>query len=178
MHFELDFRILIDQETVDSTSIASGVEQYREAFGDPGKVEGSLVLRLDKDEVCCDQLDPLLRLMAQWVRKLPWILSGDTETVALRNSEHCYAFVPAGESVEISFFAGSESEIEDYVLDPVNVRVDQLVTQSLAVAERLLDLVRQANPAAPEADEDYRDLVTALDEGRVAWRKHQVHSRR
>jgi hypothetical protein len=178
MKFNLDFRILVGDEGVDGGTVESQLDAHRDTLADIGDVEGAIVVKLDGEDNCADYYDPLLRLADQWVRKIPWVVAGDTETVALRNSEHCFAFVPAGESVEFSFFAGSELEIEEYVVEPTTIRLETFATESIGLAERLLELVRTVNPELLESNEDCRDLSASLEEGRKAWRDYQIHQRR
>lgn len=178
MKFDLTYKIRVGDEVVDPDQVLANIDTYRDQLMPVGGVEGALVLRIDGEEYCGDQYDPIVRLATHWVRKVPWVLGGDTETVAFRNSEHCFAFVPAGESVEISFFVGTETEIEEYVCDPLIVRLDAFAPQSIALADRVLKLVRALDPNLPGSDEDVRDLVVTLDEGRAAWRDYQLHNRR
>jgi hypothetical protein len=98
--------------------------------------------------------------------------------VALRNSEQCFAFVPAGESVEISFFTGSETEIEDYILEPTTVRLEAFVTESLKAADTLVALVRGLDATLLHSNEDCKDLMTSLSEAQKAWHDYQLHARR
>jgi len=178
MNFELDTKIVIGEEATDASTVLSQFESHRAAFSDISVVLGTVVARIDGTEYGADLRDPIVRLVDQWVRKLPWVLGGDTEAVAFRNSEHCYAFVPAGDAVEFSHFAGSESEVEDYLLDPTTVRLDAFATQTLKMGEKVLELVKLADPALLTSNEDCRDLATSVDEGRKAWREYQLHNRR
>ena len=66
------------------------------------------------------------------------------------DSEHCFAFVPTGDGVEISFYVGTESEIEDYVLEPFTVPLEAFVEQSLVMGQRMLDVVRVLDASAQE----------------------------
>src|SRR5208337_1341782 len=120
---------------------------FKGQITDIGALEGAVVMKVDGKCICGDQFDPIVRLCGQWVGKIPWILAGDTETVALRQSEHCFAFVPAGESVEISYFVGSESEVEEYIVEPTTVRLEAFATQTLEMAERVVEMVRSAEPS-------------------------------
>jgi hypothetical protein len=178
MKVALDYRIRIDEVALDSKEFVASLDKYRETLGKTPNVEGAIVVLLDGEPYCGDYFDPLLRLGAQWIRKLPWVLGGDTETVALRNSEHCFGFVPAGDSVELSFFLGSETEVEEYILEPATVRLDAFARESIRLCERLVDVVKTANPALLDTSEDCRELVESLAEGRNAWRDYQLHSRR
>lgn len=178
MKFALDFRIRVGDDVVNAAEALKQIAQYEEQLRDPSSLEGALVCKLDGDEHCGEQFDPILRLADQWIRKLPWVLAGDTETVAYRNSEHCFAFVPAGESVEFSFFVGSESEIEEYMLEPTHIRLDMFATESIKMAESLLALVKAVDPGLTDSNDDCRELAGSLEEGRKAWRDYQLRQRR
>jgi hypothetical protein len=178
MNFELDTKIVIGDEAKDASTVLSHLDEHRAALADISAVLGSVVARIDGTEYGAELRDPIVRLVDQWVRKLPWVLGGDTEAVAFRNSEHCYAFVPAGDAVEFSHFAGSESEVEDYLLDPTTVRLDAFATQTMKMGERVLELVRSLDANLLTSNEDCRDLGTSLEEGRKAWREYQLHNRR
>lgn len=178
MNFELDFTVLLDEESIDSASLLSNLPTYRDKLTDVGDLEGIIVARVDNEELKGDVGDPLLRLADQWVRKLPWVLGGDTETLPLRNSEYCFAFVPAGDSVEYSFFSGSEAEIEEYVFEPFNVRLELFASATIRLCEKILQLVEQIDPALMESLEDVRDFKASLDEARAAWREHKALQRR
>ncbi|MEE8408665.1 MAG: hypothetical protein V3T05_03575 [Myxococcota bacterium] len=178
MKFELDLKLLIGEEAVDTDTFLAKLENNREEIADIGDLEGAIVVRIDGRESCGEYFDPILRLTDQWLRKIPWILGGDTETVAFRNSEHCFGFVPAGEAVEFSFFVGSETEIEEYVVEPTTIRLQTFTSETLRVAERLLEVIRAIDPEYLEAHEDCRELCSSLEDGRKAWHDYEIHSRR
>lgn len=178
MKFSLDFRIDSDGTNVDSASLESNLGKLRDTLSNVSSLEGTLVVRLDGKEVCGDYSDPIVRLADQWIRKLPWIIGGDTETVALRNSEHCFALVPEGESVEFSYYQGSETEIEEYIVDPVNIRLESFVTESIRVGERLIEMVRLVDDELLESNEDARDLLMSVTEAKRVWKEHLLRQRR
>lgn len=178
MKFGLDFRLRIGEDTVDLASVLANPTSAQDALADPAKLEGLLVCSVDGKEHGDELVEPIVRLADQWVRKLPWIIAGDTETLAYRNSEHCFAFVPEGESVELSFFVGTESEVEEYEIDPTNVRLDLFVGESIKLVERLVKLIQTVDADLLERSEDCRDLARSLDEGRRAWREYQLKQRR
>jgi len=178
MNFVLDYKVRIDDKELDSRAFTKDIAAYKSQITDIGALEGAVVMNVDGKVVCGEQFDPIVRLCGQWVGKVPWILAGDTETVALRQSDHCFAFVPAGESVEISFFVGSESEVEEYIVEPTTVRLDAFATETLQMAERLVEMVRATETSLLNGHEDVKDLLLSLEEGRKAWRDHQLHNRR
>lgn len=165
------------------TCVPSAVLQQRlargeGAGGDLSTMEGRLVVELDGVDQFGEYTEPVVRLVDSWLRKLPWIISGDTETVALRNTEQCFAFVPAAESVEISFFNGSEAEIEEYVKEPFTVRLDAFVRACFAVADNVAAIVQAADPALATDNEDCRDMLNSLVEAKKAWHDYELHNRR
>ncbi len=178
MKVSLDFSIRVDDVAVPSKTLLAEPEKYREAINANGALEGAVLVELDGERHCGEYFDPLLRLGAQWIRRLPWVLAGDTETVAFRDSEHCFGFVPTGDSVELSFFVGSSAEVEEYVVEPSLVRLDAFVKESLSLCERLVEAVRALSPSLVEEDEECRDLIASLAEAKEAWRTHQLHQRR
>ena len=178
MKFSLDCIIRIAEQDYDFTTL---VKSLTAVSGDNLYAKnwtGTLLLRIDGQEYARDIDDPVVRLLGQWLSKIPWILSGDTETVAFRNSEHCFAFVPAGDGVEISFYVGSDSEIEDYIFEPTTIRFDLFIKESLRIGDSLINCIKAADAQCLEKDEDCRDLRTALDEAKKSWRDYQVHQRR
>jgi hypothetical protein len=178
MKFTLDAHIDSGDSAICAADFLQRVDALRDQVTDPSLHEGRLVLSFDGDEALKEYSDPIVRLMDGWLRKLPWIIGGDTETVALRNSEQCFAFVPAGESVEVSFFTGSETEIEDYILEPTTVRLDAFIAESFACAESLVALLQALDASLLTSNEDCKDLVTSLTEAKRAWHDHQLHARR
>lgn len=177
MNFELDYKILVDEEPVDAANLLANLDEHKEELADITSWEGTLAVKVDGTVQGEEIPDPILRLADQWVRKIPWILGGDTETVAFRDSEHCYAFIPAGDSVEFSLFSGTETEIDEYVIEPFTIRLAEFCTQTLDLGERLLDLASKIDEALLETD-DCKELRTSLDESRKAWRDHQLHDKR
>lgn len=179
MNLKIDFVLLVgDDDAVDSAAFLDGLARYKGDLEDISALEGRLTVNFDGPNVCDEFADPVIRLVDSILRKLPWIIGGDTETVALRNSEQCFAFVPAGESVELSYFTGSETEIEDYIFEPVTVRLDAFVNQSIAMGERLLQIIAGIDPALSTDNEDAKDLQTSFDEAKRAWRDYLLHNRR
>ncbi|MBI3180215.1 MAG: hypothetical protein HYZ27_11165 [Deltaproteobacteria bacterium] len=178
MKFELDFKLRVDDRAIDSRGVMSSIDALRTAYPNLVGLEGAVMVKLDGRVVCDELYEPILRFVGQWVRKVPWVVSGDTETVAFRNSENCFAFVPAGESVEFSFYVGSENEVEEYVVEPTTIRLQAFAEETLRLGEQLLQMVLGVDPGLVNSDEDCRDLALSVDEGRKAWKEHQLHQRR
>ncbi len=168
----------VDGNAVDSSVLLGDVAAYRSQCADLTALEGSVVVSIDGKDVCGEYTDPLVRLCDQWLRKLPWIIGGDTETVALRNTETVFAFVPEGDSVEMSYFTGSENEIEEYIVEPQNIRLDAFVTESIRMAERLVEFLTAADAQAFASSEDTQDLQNSLAEARRSWKDYQLKQRR
>jgi len=179
MKFALDCTVEVGETSSTPSALLESIDQHREALAEVSGLEGVLLLVLDgKQTTGADYSDPILRLAGTWLRKVPWVIGGDTETVALRNSEHCFAFVPAGNGVEISFFEGDEAEIEEYVIDPTTVRLEDFAEASIGFGDRVVALVEAIDPALLESNEDCQDLKASLEQAREAWHDYTVHQRR
>src|SRR2546430_2366125 len=142
MKFSLDYKVSLGERAIDSKALLENVNSHRNELTDVDALEGALVVQVEGRQLPAEYQEPLVRLAHLWLGKVPWIIGGDTETVALRNSAECFAFVPTGEGVELSFYAGDDSEIEDYILEPTIIRLDQFTEESLRMGDRLVQLIR------------------------------------
>ena len=149
-----------------------------EELGDIRYVEGRIHASFDDKPIATEYEEPILRLVNQWVRRLQWIIGGDTESIAFRNSEECYGFVPLGDTVELCLFEGSESEVERYIIEPQTVRLADFVQTSIKMGETMLAIVKASDASLLESDEDCKELVSDLDEARRAWKDFELHGRR
>lgn len=175
MKFELAVNLLIDDDEVDVPHATSNAEELKEQLSSLHALEGRLVCSINGKVVSDDYSDPILRLVHIWLSKVAWVIGGDTETVALRDSERCFAFVSAGESVEVSFFTGTEEEIEEYIFEPTHVRLDDFAVQSIRVGEELSGLIDAVDSSLWTSHEDCKDLRTSIDEAKKAWHDYEIH---
>ena len=149
-----------------------------EELGDIRYVEGRIHASFDDKPIAAEYEEPILRLVNQWVRRLQWIIGGDTESIAFRNSEECYGFVPLGDTVELCLFEGSESEVERYIIEPQTVRLADFVQTSIEMGETMLAIVKASDASLLDSDEDCKELVSDLEEARRAWKDFELHGRR
>lgn len=162
---------------VEVTTLLKNPDQMKKlGAAGPRTWQGTILLRLDGKPHCSEYVDPLLPLVEQWLLKVPWIIGGDTETVPLRNSTECFAFMPAGDGVELSMYEGDEQAIQSYVLEPVTIRLENFVTEVISVGDKIVSVLKGA--AVPQDHEDCRDFLTSLSEAQRAWKDHQVRQRR
>ena len=168
MKFSLDYTVSVDGRAIDSKALLADVHSLQNILVDGAALEGALLVHVEGKQLPAEYEEPLVRLVHLWVGKLPWVIGGDTETVALRNSAECFAFVPTGDGVEVSFYAGDDAAVEDYILEPTIVRLDMFVEESLRMAESLLQFLGRLSPAA-SVNEDVQDLKMSFDEAKKAW---------
>jgi hypothetical protein len=179
MSFQIDFTVDVGGGPVPSQRVLEQPSDYREALAKIGVgIEGSLILSFGNRCAAPDFVEPLVRLADGWLRKLRWLLGGDTETLALRNSEECFALIPTGGAVEISFFQGDESEIDQYIIDPTTVRMDDFASASIAMGRRLLEVLKAIDATLLTRSEDCKDLQASVDDAESAWHDHKAHQRR
>lgn len=174
MNFRIEFTIAVGEHSL--TSVAA-LEQGADLDVGPA-LTGTLVFHFGDRVEAPDFDEPLVRLAGSWLRKTRWLVGGDTETLPLRNSEQCFAFIPTGGAVEISFFEGDEAEIDEYIIDPVTVRMDEFAKAALGFGRGLIAILERKNPDFFRTDEDCKDLKASLADAEAAWRDHQVHQRR
>lgn len=177
MKLALDYTLRMGEQTLMGSAVQGNPQAHLSDLRELPKLTGDLVIQVNGKELRGDFSDPILLLAGGWLRKLPWILGGDTETVALRNSAHCFAFTPAGDAVEIAFYVGDEAEIEEYVIEPFNVRLADFATESIRWGEGLLKLIKAVDPGLVQSNEDCQDLAASLDVARNAWRDAQRQRR-
>lgn len=176
MKFELALTLLPDDDqALGVEAVISNLDAHQEALASMRSLEGRLVCTINGSEVSDDYSDPILRLAHLWLSKVAWVIGGDTETVALRDSERCFAFVSAGESVEVSFFNGTEEEIEDYIFEPTHVRLEDFAKQSIRIADELASLINAVDSSLWDSDEDCKDLKTSTEEAKKAWHDYEIH---
>jgi len=178
MNIKLTYELDLDDGQLSADELGSNLDQHLSKLSDVLREEGRVIVLVDDKDVCTDYSDPIIRLVDQWVRKVTWVISGDTETLALRNSQQCFAFVPSGGAIELSFFDGTELEVENYLLEPVNIRLDDLVDQSLGMADNLYKVITSVDSSLFESDDDCSDFKRNLEELRKTWHDHEVRNRR
>ena len=127
MKLQLDFELELNDQPVAGEVVVGDVGSYQDALSDIISEQGRILFSVDGKGESGEYDEPLLRLVGQWLRKLQWIITGDTETIAFRNSEQCFAFVATVGGVEVSLFEGTELEVEEYIIEPVSVRLETFV---------------------------------------------------
>lgn len=178
MKVSLELHFLNEDASVTSAEKLLNDNALLEDFDDIRYVEGRIQASFDDENIEVDYEEPILRLVNQWVRRVPWIIGGDTESIAFRNTEECYGFVPLGDTVELSLFEGSESEVESYLIEPHTVRLADFVATSIEMGETMLKVVKAVDASLLESDEDCKELVSDLEEARRAWKEFEMHGRR
>ena len=177
MKFHLDYSVEVNDEPCGSSQIQEKIEEHREELSKIDQLYGEVILTAgdSSGQDLGTISEPIVRLLDRWLRKVQWVIGGDTETIACMNSEHCFAFIPAGESVEISLFVGDEEEIEEYIVEPVTIRLADFVQASIALADNFLKFVQTIGPDVLETSEGCKELSGILNDVRGAWREHQMH---
>lgn len=178
MKFILNYEFDLEDGMLSADELESNLDEKASTLSDVAQEEGRIVVLVDDEDVCGEYSEPLVRLVNQWLRKVKWLIGGDTETLPFRNTEQCFGFEPSGSSVEFCFYDGTELEVEEYIVEPVNVHLDKLIEESVRLGERALRVVEVANPEAAESDEDCLELRAGLEELRDSWHQHELRQRR
>lgn len=177
MEFQLDFEFELDDQRYPGLALLSNFESHRDNLADIVREEGRILVNTSSVKDSGDYSEPLIRLAGQWLRKLQWIIAGDSETIPFRNSQQCFAFIRQGGGVEVSLFEGTELEVEEYVFEPVTVRLETLVSASFKMGDDLVALIEKVDASLLESDEDCRDLRSDMEESKKAWHNYELHKR-
>ncbi len=177
MEFQLNLEFELDDQHFSVETLINDFDSHKDNLSDIVREEGRILVKHSSVKDSGDYSEPLIRLAGQWMRKLQWIIAGDSETIPFRNSEQCFAFMPAGGGVELSLFEGTELEVEEYIFEPVTIRLETLVSASFDMGDALLSLIDKIDASLVEEDEDCRDLKSDLDESKKAWHNYELHRR-
>jgi hypothetical protein len=172
MKFGLEIRILHDEKDVNVSELVKQSELAKAVLSAPEKLEGALVPVTNGKPAMDAFYDPLLPLLESWMLKMPWCLAGDTETVFLKNSEHAFGFEPVSEALQLSFYVGQGNEVEEYVLEPVALALENFCDVSIQAVKQLLTLIGQVKPGADQAG-DVKTLKEATLEADKSLREYR-----
>jgi hypothetical protein len=172
MRFGLEIQVSQKEGSISLAELAKNLEVAKTVLASPEQVEGALVPLVNDKAVLAPHVDPLFPLLEQWMLKLPWLLTGDTETVFLRNSEYTFGFEPVGDLLHLSFYVGAKNEVEEYVLEPVSVPLEVFCEISIQSSRLLLGIADKLGSLKDQAD--VRTLRDATAEAEKALKNHRL----
>lgn len=178
MKFGLEIQVSVDDKLVPLTQLTSQTDLTRKLIADPATLEGCLMPFGNGKPVMPPYSDPLLLLLEQWCLKVPWILGGDTEVVPLRNHLFSFAFEPITDVVDVTVFTGTKNEIEEYILEPFQVPLDQFCDITIQNAKALVKWMENAEPDIAERSADLSTMKEALAEADRAFKDFRVRQSR
>jgi hypothetical protein len=172
MKFGLEIRILHGDKDVNTDELAKSAELAQAVLASPDGIEGAIVPTTNGKAAMDHFFDPLLPLLEQWMLKMPWCLAGDTETVFLKNSEHAFGFEPMSEALQLSFYVGQGNEVEQYVLEPLALSLENFCDESIKAVKQLVNLINKVRPGADQ-NGDVKTLKDAMQEADKALREYR-----
>jgi len=178
MQFAISYKIEVNDEFIEPSDLVTNVEKWHDELGDMAYLEAQISLHMGDNVTVIEPTDPIIRLTESWLQKLPWILAGDTETIPMRNSAHCFAFIPAGTAVQLSFFEGDESEIEEYIVQPTNILLTEFAKGVIGLGQSVLETIKHIDEGLLVSHSDCKELSVALSEAEKSWHDYQVRGRR
>jgi len=172
MKFGLEIEILHEDKDVNTRELAKNMELAQAVLADPDKLEGAIIPYTNGKPAMAAFNDPLLPLLEQWMLKMPWCLGGDTETVFLKNSEHAFGFEPMSEALQLSFYVGQGNDVEQYILEPMALSLENFCDVSVSAVKQVLDLIVKVKPGSDQTG-DVKNLKDALAEADKALREYR-----
>lgn len=174
MKFGLDILITSDEKAVPLAELQKNAELAKTLFANPEKIDGAIMPMINGKAAMEAYSDPLLPLLEQWLLKLPWLLAGDTETIPMRNAERTFGFETVKEVVDISCYLGTQNEVEEYILEPVQVPLEALCESAIAASKLVMKVLDQVDPKFTENQADARTLKEASVEAERALKNFRL----
>jgi len=174
MKFGLDILITSDDKAVPLAELQKNADLAKTLFANPEKIDGAILPVVNGKQAMDAYSDPLLPLLEQWLLKLPWLLAGDTETIPMRNAERTFGFETVKEVVDISCYLGTQNEVEEYILEPVQVPLEALCESTIGAAKQLLKVLDQVDPKLATTSTDVRTLKEASVEAERALKNFRL----
>ena len=141
-------------------------------------VYGAITVSRSGKEIADQKPDPVLPLVTNFVRAVPYLIDGETETVLLSESANGFSFEPSGDDIFFSFFSGDAYEPDEYYVEQTAIPIAEFGEQVLAMGERLRDIIKVADPEFFERDEYSKTLVEFIDLGRKAFKTFKLEVER
>jgi hypothetical protein len=174
MKFGLDIRIATEDKSVPLSDLSKNFELAKTLLANPERVEGALLPIVGGKAAMQEYSDPLVPLIEQWLLKLPWLLGGDTEIIPLKNSEHSFGFEPVSDVLDLSCYIGEKNEVDDYVLEPVQVPLENFCESSIGAAKQFIALIDKVDPAFADKVVDVKTLKEACIEAERALKNYRL----
>ena len=174
MKFGLDILITSDEKAIPLAELQKNAELCKSLLANPEKIDGAIMPVVNGKGAMDAYSDPLLPLLEQWLLKLPWLLAGDTETIPMRNAERTFGFETVSDVVDISCYLGTQNEVEEYILEPVQVPVESLCELTIAASKQVLKAVESVDPKLATSSTDMKTLKDASVEAERALKNYRL----
>jgi hypothetical protein len=163
-------------EAIRSKAVLDHIDEHRAKIDSAGY--GAIVIVSKGKELIDRRADPILPLVTKFVRTIPYLIDGEAETILLSESEHGFALEPSGDGVLVSFFSGDAYEPEEYLLEQLPIRLEELGEQILSMGERMRDILEAVSPDAFGEDGEGKSLVEFIEMGRTAFKTFKLEVER
>lgn len=179
---ELDFVVYLGEpdegaEAVTSKALLAGIEKHKAKLQIPAGY-GAIIFSDKGKERLERKADPILPLITKFVRTIPYLIDGESETILLSESENGFLLEPSGDDVMISCFVGDAYEPEGFLLDPTSMELQVLGEQILSMAERMRDILKKVSPESFEGDGDGKSLEEFIDTSRSSFKTFKLEVER
>jgi len=179
---ELDFVVYLGEpdegaEAVTSKALLAGVEKHKAKLQFPAAY-GAIIFSDKGKEKLDRKPDPILPLVTKFVRTIPYLIDGESETILLSESENGFLLEPSSDDVIVSCFIGDGFEPEEFLLEPTTVALKDLGEQILSMAERLRDVVKKVSPELFEDDGEGKSLEEFIDMSRTSFKTFKLEVER
>ncbi len=183
MSAELDFVVYLGDpdegaEAVASKVLLTGIEKHKANIEKMAAAYGAIIFSEKGKEKIDRKPDPILPLITKFVRTIPYLIDGESETILLSESETGFLLEPAKDDVLVSCFVGDAYEPEEFLLEPTSVPLAQLGEQILSMAERMRDMLKKVSPESFDSDGDGKSLEEFIDMSRTSFKTFKLEVER
>lgn len=180
----LDFVVYVGDpengaEAIPSVWLVKDAARYKEHLRFSDVVYGAITIKKGSTDLAEVKIDPILGLVTQFVRALPYVIDGEAETALLSESEHGFLFEPSsGDDMLLSFFAGDAYEPDEYLVEHESIKLEHFCEQVVGMAERLTALMKQGDPEHFDTDDYSKSFREFLEIGRAAFKTYKLERER
>ena len=139
---------------------------------------GAVTVSRNGKEIAERRSDPIVQLMTNFVRALPYVIDGESETVLLTESANGYMFEPSGDEVLFSFFAGESYEPDEFFVEREGIDLTDFGEQVLRMSVALRDLVQKLDGQFFERDDYAKSFIEFIDIGKKAFKTFKLEVER
>lgn len=166
-------------EALPSNQVLEQYDTLKDRLAIEDGLYGAITLVRDDEALLPKTPDPIVKLLTDLVRTLPYIIDGELETTLLSETQHGFLIEPTSDKLQLSFFRGYDAfDPEEFLVEAVSMTLDDFGSQLLAACDDVVGVLKKHAPEAYQTDDYGRDLIEMLGVGRDAFKSYRLEVER